>query len=422
MKKTRFIKNIILQTLLLLAINVAAAGPVALTGVNSSRFRTLKVTNPDNFMAPPVIRLGSDDRLVITFDEIGDNYSQLQYRLVHCNADWTPSRLTESEFIDGFNIADIEDYAYSENTFVHFVNYRLEFPNESTRLLHSGNYLLEIFDRDEPSETLLQVRFMVSEENIGVSGRASGITDRGHNTEWQQLDLTVDLNGIERANPYQDVTLTIIQNGVESSRRKLPRPLRVEGNTLFYQHTPELIYPAGNEYRRFESISNNFPGMHVDSLKYMGSNYHVWLKQDAGRALRNYEFDSTQHGRFLVREYNATDSDLGADYITVHFALEMPLLRDADIYVDGEMTHDRFDDTNRMVYDPESRLYRLQMPLKQGAYNYRYVAIPRQNPTPSAELTEGNKYETRNEYWVACYYHPPGSRADRLLSLQVINL
>lgn len=391
------------------------------TRIFNKGFRTLKVSNPDNFMSPPVMRLNSDDRIVISFDEIAEDNRWLQYRLIHCNADWQPSRLVESEYLDGFNIADIEDFAYSENTFVHFVNYRIEFPNQSMRPLVSGNYLLQVTDRDAPEDILLQARFMVTEEAAAISGTASGRTDRGHNTEWQQLDMSVMLRGIENANPYQDIEISIIQNGSEASRRLLRRPQRVEGNTIIYQHMPELIFPAGNEYRRFESVSNGFPGMGVDSLKFGGSNYHVWLKRDNGRALRNYEFDRTQHGRFMVREYNATDSDLGADYITVHFTLDMPRLRDADVYIDGEMTHDSFDTSNRMVYDSEARQYRLEMPLKQGAYNYRYVTLQATGKgVPSSEITEGNKFETQNEYWVATYYHPPGSRADRLIGFSLI--
>ena len=77
------------------------------TAVFDPFFRTLKVSVPDNLMAPPVIRLNSDDTLVFSFDEITDEASHLQVRLVHCNADWQPSRLVDSEYIDGFNIDDI---------------------------------------------------------------------------------------------------------------------------------------------------------------------------------------------------------------------------------------------------------------------------------------------------------------------------
>lgn len=420
---------------LIVAVNAVAANPSSTaTAIFAPSFRTLKITNPDNFMAPPVIRMNSADRLVVTFDEIAEDHRDLQYRLLHCNADWQPSRLVESEYLDGFNIADIEDFAYSENTFVHFVNYRIIIPEEGMLPLVSGNYLLQVFERDAPDDTILQVRFMVSEDLASLSGGSTPRTDMGHNAEWQQLDFAVSFPELKGANPYQDIIISMVQNGSEITRRTLTRPQRVEGSTLFYQHLPELLFPAGNEYRRFESVSNGFAGMNVDSLRYGGSNYHVWLKKDSPRALRSYEYDSTQHGRYLVREYNATDSDLGADYITVNFLLDLPEQRGVDIYVDGEMTDNRFDSSNRMVYDPEKRAYRLALPLKQGAYNYRYLAVPA-NTSPVADsskpftthgllaptaLVEGNKYETSNEYWVGVYYRPAGARADRLIGFKTL--
>lgn len=410
----------ILFLIAFLAAFGAEASVNTYTTVFDPAFRTLKVSVPDDFMAPPVIRLGSSDRLVFSFDEIGEDNSWLQYRLIHCDASWQPSRLVESEYIDGFNVADIEDFAYSQNTYVHFVNYRIEFPSNGMRPLVSGNYLLQVFRRDSPGDPVLQARFMVVEPGAGVSGSVTTRTDRGVNTEWQQLGLAVDLSSLETANQYQDITVSVSQNGCESSRRYITKPLRVTGASAVYEHIPELVFPAGNEYRRFETVSTGFPGMGADSVKYMGSNYHVWLCRDEGRALRGYEFDSTQRGRFLVREYNATDSDLGADYVTVHFSLDIPPVADSDIYVDGEMTHGAFSAANRMTYDTRDRVYRLQMPLKQGAYNYRYVAVPRvPGGIPSAALTEGNKYETRNEYQTAVYYRPPGARADRLVGFAV---
>ncbi len=388
------------------------------TRIFNPRFRTLKVSVAGDFMSLPAIAMESDQTIIISFDEIGDQYSQLQYRLIHCNSDWQPSRLVESEYVDGFNIADIEDIGYSENTFVHYVNYRIIFPNPDMRVIHSGNYLLQVFERDNPEEIILQTRLMVYEDLARIEGGASGRTDKGHNLAWQQLEFEADMSGMARVNAFQDLTVKVMQNIDESSERTVSVPLRSEGSRFYYAHKPELIYPAGNEYRRFESVSNSFAGMNVDSLRYMGSNYHVWLKPDKGRALRNYEFDRTQHGRFLVREYNATDSDLGADYITVNFTLQIPQQRDVEIYVDGEMTHGVFDSTNKMVYDPAKGAYTLAMPLKQGAYNYRYLAVPAGENLDlerAMSLVEGNKYETGNEYSARIYYHPVGSRGDRLV-------
>lgn len=391
------------------------------TRVFDSRFRTLKVEVEDNFMAPPVIRLGTDDRLIIKFDEIGEDTGFLEYRLVHCNADWQPSRLVESEYIDGFNSVKIDDYAYSNATFVHFVNYLITIPNHDCRILHSGNYLMQVYDPDAPDRILLQCRFQVSENAVNTFGELTSRTDMGHYSDWQQLKLTTDWHALGNINAYQDLEVYVTQNGRQGTRRILRSPLRTGPHESFYEHMPDLIFPASNEYRRFESVSNVFAGMHVDSLRYMGSNYHVWLKPDEPRADRQYSYDRTQHGRFIVREYNATDSDIGADYITAHFRLESGPLADTEVYVDGEFNHGIYDDTNRMTYDSSLMAYTLQIPLKQGAYNYQYVTRPlgsTDDPTPT--VIEGNHHETDNEYWVEVYFRPPGARADRLVGFRTV--
>lgn len=391
------------------------------TKIFDNRFRTLKTESADNFMAPPVIRMGTNDRITIKFDEIGEDNSFLEYRLVHCNADWKPSRLIESEYIDGFNSQRIEDYAFSTATFVHYVNYMITIPNEDMTILHSGNYLLQVYDPDSPDDILLQTRFQVTENSVWTDGIMTTRTDKGHNTEWQQISFNIDTEGFGKIDPFQDLTITIDQNHRDVTRRNVKSPLRVSGNRIVYDHLPDLIFPASNEYRRFESTSNSFTGLHVDSLRYMGSNYHVWLKPDSERVGSQYSYDQTQHGRFMVHEYNATDSDIGADYITVHFMLETEGPINGEVYIDGEFTHNVFDESNRMTFDKSLGAYIAQIPLKQGAYNYQYVVKSDfGNPSYSTSAIEGNKYETSNEYGVSVYFHPPGSRGDRLISYRVI--
>ena len=91
--KMRRIIYIVLFSGMLLSIS--ALGATSADRILDSRFRTLKTSVAGEFMAAPVIRLGTNDRIVVNFDEIGEDNSFLQYRLIHCNADWEPSRLVE---------------------------------------------------------------------------------------------------------------------------------------------------------------------------------------------------------------------------------------------------------------------------------------------------------------------------------------
>lgn len=385
------------------------------TRIFDPNFRTLKTSVPENFMAMPVIRLGSDDKINFTFDEIGNTNSYLQYRLIHCDAQWNPSSLVESEYLSGFNYADIDDYAFSSNTYVHYTNYSITIPNTRISPTISGNYLLQVYNPDDPDRTILQARFAVSENAFPIMAEATSRTDRGLNTTWQQVNVRLNTGTFRIPNPYSDILLIVNQNGRHDTSRLIRYPQRVSGNEIIYEHIDALIFPASNEFRRFETVRANYPGMGVENTQFIGGNYHAILYPDASRRNAPYSFDQTQKGRFMIDEYNSTDPALGADYVTVHFTLDHPYIPDTDIYLDGEFTGHIHDSSTRLLYDPDTRLYQTQIPLKQGSYNYQYVAVPR-GGKPDASLIEGDKFETQNEYQILVYLRTPGSRYDRLLS------
>ena len=377
--------------------------------------RSLKVYNPNNFMAPDIIRNATSDRLIINFDIIGEDPLFLRYRLIHCNSDWKPSRLMESEYIDGFNEVMIEDYAYSNNTYIHYVNYNIELPDPQLPVLASGNYLLQVFSEEDPDDILLQTRFSLSEELSFVAGGITTKTDKGVNSDFQQLFLNIDLSNLPNINPYQDLIVTVMQNNRPETTKTLSHPLRVQAGHAIFEHNPDMIFEAGNEYRRFETVRTDYPGMNVDSVKFINGIWNAWIKNDFSRKHREYNFDSTQHGRFKIDEYNSTDPDLSADYVMVHFSLDPGERQFGKIYVDGDFTNHRFDKSNLLEYDWEDGLYHASIPLKQGSYNYQYVVIPENGKTPSVSAIEGNKYETRNEYLIKVFLRTPGSRGDRLI-------
>ncbi|MDE6121833.1 MAG: DUF5103 domain-containing protein, partial [Duncaniella dubosii] len=132
-------------------------------------FRSLKVTLDANEFAPPVITLGDPlSRLTVSFDELGDERRFMRYELVHCDALWQPEGLVASEFLDGFNEGEVEDYEFSRATLVHYVHYSITIPNREIRITETGNYLLRVYDESNPDETLLQARFGVSDFSAGV--------------------------------------------------------------------------------------------------------------------------------------------------------------------------------------------------------------------------------------------------------------
>lgn len=405
------------------AVLTTVAAVIGMTGAKGAdtaqriihpSFHTLTVRHSSGFYAPPVVNLGTGDYVEVSFDEIAEERRYLRYRLIHCNADWQPSALVESEYLDGFNIADIDDYAYSRATAAHYVHYSFSVPNARMSPILSGNYVIEVFDEDEPSVTLLRARMMLSENSAKIDGDVTSRTDIGANSEYQQLNVVVDAERADVADMFNDMQLYVIQNGRTDRQVMLRHPLRVSGRRAFYEHQRPLVFTGGNEYRRMEIVSTTYPGMGVDALDYAEPFYHAELTVDYPRDEERYVYDEDQAGRFFIREYNSDDSDVEADYIVTHFTLEMPCMSGVDVYLEGDLTDRRFDSESRMNYDSDRGSYVKSMLLKQGAYNYQYVTVP------PVETIEGNFYQTVNEYTVLLYYRAPMARYDRLIGATVI--
>ncbi|MDE7443799.1 MAG: DUF5103 domain-containing protein, partial [Muribaculaceae bacterium] len=223
-------------------------------GIFNPAFHSLKVTPAANWMAPPVIILDSPEQITVEFDEVAEERRYMRYRLIHCNADWQPSNISESEYLDGFNIGDITEHDFSQATTVHYVHYRLALPNEDMRPLLSGNYLLQIFDEQNPDEVLLQARFMISEHTSSVATSLTSRTDVDYNQSHQQLAIEIDTEHSNVRDPFNDLRVKILQNGRQDNAATLQQPLRIHGHKAVYEHQQPLIFPAGNEYRRFETI------------------------------------------------------------------------------------------------------------------------------------------------------------------------
>ena len=406
--------------ILAIAASVAAYATDTRTAIFDSNFRSLRACTESNYYAPPVVELDGDDRVRIEFDEMSPEMRYMRYSLLHCDANWQPSQLVESDYVDGFNEADIEEYDFSSGTFANYVHYGISLPNEDMPILLSGNYLLRVYPEEDSENTLLQVRFSIVEKAVDIFAEVTSRTDIDYNKSHQQVTVTVDTKDYRVENMYADLKVVVTQNARSDNEAIVTNPLRVSSNKAFFEHDRKLIFPAGNEFRRFEMTTTNYIGMGIDRYAYHDPFYHAELKIDEPRCYGSYTYDQTQYGRFTIRESNAFDSNTGADYMIVHFALDIPRQSGGDIFVDGEFTQHNFTNANRMHFNEATNRYELDMPLKQGAYNYQYLWLPHGSKAALTAPIEGDFYQTVNEYQIKVYNRRLGERYDRLIGYTVL--
>ncbi len=391
------------------------------TQIFDNDFKTLKVSPISNSYFPPIWVMGQDNPLLVSFDHISENQSYLRYSLIHCNSDWQQSNLQESEYVSGFNYANIEHFEFSSSTFTHYVHYEFTLPNENMKILKSGNYIVRIYHDDTPEETLLQARFCVCENTMSVKTAVTSSTDIDYNENHQQLDITVNGKHNYVSDPYNSLKLVISQNSRTDNEVTITKPLMVSGNNIIYQHTPALIFPAGNEFRRIETVATNAPSMGVLNMQYFDPFYHATLRTDIPRADEPYYYDQTQHGYFTIRNWETEKSETEADYIVTHFSLDTGgELSGGKIYINGEFTGQKFTPEYELKYDMSTGLYTTDLLLKQGAYNYQYLWVPTNSEKGLTSFIEGDKYQTVNEYLTKVYLREPGDRYDRLVGFGIV--
>jgi hypothetical protein len=390
---------------------------------NGSRTETIKTLTvyPDgDWSKVPVLTLGSENSIQIAFDELSHNYIRYGYRIIHCNADWTRSEMNELEYLDGFPDNEIDHYEQSVSTLTEYTHYSFSIPNDKVQLKLSGNYAVEIYDRENNGETLLTACFMVLEEKAVVEAAVTATTDIDHKQQHQQLSFDIKPVGLSIRQPLSEVKVTVQQNHRRDNEVRNISPLALSGDLLRYEHNKDLIFKAGNEYRRFEMTTVKYAGLGVEKISYFKPFYHVELRAAEPRT-KGYTYDKDQNGRFLIHSQEASQDTTGSDYFLVHFSLPMdnPIL-DGGFFINGDLTDNTFSINNKMIYNFERKAYEKSLLLKEGTYNYQYVLKPSGGGKSSTEKAEGSYWETENEYQIYVYYRPVGERYDRLIGFRQI--
>lgn len=400
---------------------VVMAQPVYYTIPQQSNIKTLQVIANDLFDAPPLIELGSDQYITISFDELSTDMSWIAYRVVHCDASWRMSQISELDYLDGFNNNPLEQAQPSFNTFTSYYNYRLTLPNDRINFKLSGNYAVLFYKEDQPDKTIATACFSVFERATEIAAAITTNTDIDFNQAHQQLSIRVRWKNIYLSNPASELRLIVSQNNRIDNQVVVTNPTRFSANEAIYDHNRALIFEAGNNYRRAEFVSNRYAGIGVEKIRYFDPFYYVYLTPATLRADQPFYYDRDQNGRFVIRQSEAEDHDTEADYFRVNFTLDHndPFIN-GTLHLNGDFTYNRFDDDSQIKYNFETQRYEKMMLLKQGHYNYQYLLLPNGSTKATTALIEGNFYETGNEYLIKAYFRPPGQRYDRLIGYGLI--
>lgn len=363
----------------------------------------------------PAIALNREG-LVLEFDLLEENYRSVSAKYIHCNAGWSPSHLNPIQFLDTYNQFQINDYKYSENTRIPYVNYSSQLPSPTI----SGNYLLVVYDQDNEDDILFTRRFLVYQQRAFIDAQivqSSVVSQRERN---HQIEFSVRYEGISNVNPIRDFQVVILQNHNWNMQLADLRPTRIQTdqNYLEYRHlNGENNFPAMNEFRFFDLRSIDYRGMHVASIEKETEKVTASIGPDKPRSNLAYtQINNDLNGNFFLQNNDPTDSELQSEYVEVYFELASEKV-DGEIYVGSLATNYNFNQDTRMHYNPETQTYQGNLLLRQGYYDYTYWVVADNAPT---HAVEGSFWQTVNRYEIMFYYRNPSNNYDELIGYRQI--
>jgi len=371
--------------------------------------------------SPPVLYLGSDEKLVLAFDDFATHTRNLWYSLEHCNHNWEPDDLPYSEFYDGYETNPITEYAFSVGTVVNYIHYRLTFPNENCRIKASGNYKIKVFENNDPEKILFAARFYIVERRATMEVLLLRPEIPRYMQRYQQYKIKLIPNCSDAYNLRDEITTMVVQNlNPYTTQKSYLSELR-GGTELIYDDPDSNLFQGGNEFRYFDT--KNFKSLtpRIQQTRYLNSYYEIYLTAEEWRTRSRYWREMDINGKFFIANQQGSDKDRDADYVMVHFTLPTtePLM-EGQLYLLGAFNNWECNDRSLLRYNLNEKAYQTSLLLKQGYYNY-LIAYRDAKGQIDFSYVEGNHFETENDYYFFVYYQSNSTRYERIIGYTMIN-
>ena len=372
---------------------------------------------PDEVLEPPVQSLRQERPIMLEFDRLNAGPQRLVAKIVHCNADWTPSGLNETQYLNEFNEFFITDVQNSVSTRVPYVHYRFRVP----RVKLSGNYLLQV--SEEGGSLLITRRILIYQDLVTVVAKLGNPTGPTGRFSRQPVEFNIFYKDYELINPSQEVKTVMRQNHRWDNAKLYPRPTFIRDDVRRLEYVffePNDHFLGLSEFRPFDTRSIRFNGIGVASINLDVTPVVVNLEPDRNRQGLAYSQDPDANGKLLINNREYGNGEVNGDYTYVDFLLRTPEEQNGSVYILGGLTDWNLDNEARMRYNAELQGYVGRLFLKQGYYNYYYAFKANNSSEADAAHFEGSHFSTNNIYDILVYYRPPGSRADLLIGYEEI--
>lgn len=395
-----------------------AGATTPLQNYRDSRVASVKFAQQDWDLSYPIWNMKNTEKLELAFDLLGDESSSLAYKIIHCEADWTPSDISPLEYLSSLqNDFYLDDYELSFNTQTLYTHYTIALPNDDIKFKISGNYIIQIYNPSAPEKVLLQQRFLISENEANIEGKIIKSNGEQHSKGSQRIHFQVNCEDKQLPQTRNCLKAVVLQNFRWGNAQTL-RPLFMNGTHFRFEYANAQGRFCGNYEFPYFDISDKLRSTHsVHTLEEDDDGFMHYYLYPSEAPPADYFYLKDMNGNFAIAAQNTFNATLEADYAWVHFTYKNPNFS-GKAYVLG-----RFNDWQplpdyQLVYDKDLQLYHAALFLKQGIYNYTFAT---QDSEGNTQNLMGNYDETENDYYIFVYYTDPRLQTERLVGWKRLN-
>lgn len=381
-----------------------------------------KLYNIDIRKERPIWMINSqyeDQTLTLLFDDMDADTKYYEFSIIHATADWKQSDLDITEYSHGFLRTELEDYAFSVQTKESYTTYSYEFNLENIPWYKSGNYLLVVWDVTDDEQVAFTKRFFVVEQEIVLNVNSTLPILTGNQRTHHAFEVSTELKNIKIFNPKKELILGVYQN------MRWDNPLI---NTSFYTRlgdlyrfgrTDEISFPAVNEFRSLDIRSAKYRSADIAILERSKNKIEMLAEIDYPRAYKEYLFLNDRNGTFFFENHDRKlQADIRMEYVEVLFTLQMKELYDHKVYITGPHINWEILPEYEMTFDENRKSYFLEALLKQGYYDYTYIAQNIDTHEKNITAIEGSTFKTDNDYIFFLYHRKRGERYDQIIGVK----